>query len=60
MPKGNYAVISEAICDWMKHNAQQYPMKEVISQIVDIPESVNFADCKKLAYKKLEKAGYIT
>lgn len=61
MAESLYKVVTEAICEWMKRHAQQYPDREKILKPIYIPEGekVNFTVCKKAAFKKLEKAGYI-
>jgi len=59
MSKNNYAVIVDAICEWMKRHTEKFPDRAEIAKCIDIPENLNYTICKKRAYKKLEKDGYI-
>lgn len=56
-----YSIVTAAIVDWMKRNAQKYPDRYEILKDIIMPEGekLNFTVCKKAAFKRLEKAGFI-
>jgi hypothetical protein len=59
--ESSYQILITAIMDWMKRNGQQFvPSYKEIAKDLNIPNMLtSFSQCKRNAFKKLQKDGYM-